>query len=181
MQTHPTNCISSMLSEQVGPLCSGLKQLKEEHIPLTAQMEAIYKLTQSIDENEVEANYDTLQELYNLVKSFVSELEPHSEREEGILFEMVAAYIGRTNGPIGVMEYEHDQAKMLLRKFLVEAEESTSTIEPNEVKNIASYAAKAYLILTDHFMKEETVLFPLANQLLTQSEKEILQEKINLV
>ncbi|WP_257985059.1 hemerythrin domain-containing protein [Bacillus sp. T33-2] len=62
---------------------------------------------------KVELNDDreSFKRLPPAVEKFLSDLEPHSEREEGVLFEMMASYIGRESGPIAVMEYEHDQVK----------------------------------------------------------------------
>ena len=91
---------------------------------------------------------------------------------------MVAAYIGRTHSPIAVMENEHEQAKNLLRRFLFGARQCPTTLGPKEIMEITSLASKAYHILTEHFLKEETILFPLANQLLSSLEKAILEERV---
>ncbi|MCT8137862.1 hypothetical protein H1D32_08905 [Anaerobacillus sp. CMMVII] len=34
------------------------------------------------------------------IKIFIAELEPHSDREEDILFEMMVKYVGREGGPL---------------------------------------------------------------------------------
>ncbi|WP_247747350.1 hemerythrin domain-containing protein [Alkalihalobacillus sp. BA299] len=181
MERQPLGCMSGMMINEVGEFCPGLEQLKKEHIPLTKQMENFYELAQTIEEDETVATKENLQQLYTQVKEFVSQLEPHSEREEGVLFEMMVGHIGRETGPIVVMEYEHDQAKNYLRRFLSETDQLGSKVEPNEIRTIANYAASAYLILSDHFMKEENVLFPLAEQLLSPEEKQELEVKINQI
>lgn len=181
MKTQPLGCMSSMMLKEIDHLCPGLEQLKKEHVPLTRQMENFYELTQLMDQNETEATHGKLQQLYKQVQQFVSELEPHSEREEGILFEMVAAYIGRENGPIVVMEYEHDQAKNHLRQFLLVANQVGPTTDIAKIRAIADHAAKAYLILSEHFMKEENILFPLAEQFLSPEEKLDLEVKIKSI
>jgi regulator of cell morphogenesis and NO signaling len=43
---------------------------------------------------------------------------------------------------------------------------------------LASYVINAYSILTEHFMKEENVLFPMAERLLSDEEKEELAQKL---
>ncbi|MDE5415387.1 hemerythrin domain-containing protein [Alkalihalobacterium chitinilyticum] len=181
MKTQPLGCMSSMMLKEIDQLCPGLEQLKLEHIPLTRQMEDFYELTQLMEEKEIEATHENLQQLYKQVTQFVTELEPHSEREEGILFEMVAAYIGRETGPIAVMEYEHDQAKNHLRQFLVQAAQAGAETDVANIRAIADHAAKAYLILSEHFMKEENVLFPLAEQFLSPDEKQELEVKIKSI
>ncbi len=150
-----------------GELSEGLARLKSEHPPLRAQMEGLYDLTQKINqENEIEENFN---KLIQKVIEFKNDLEPHSEREEGVLFPMMGVYIGTTSGPIAVMEYEHDQAKTNIAAFLDQAEAGESS--PQEKKKLAELIQNAYFILTDHFSKEENVLFPMAERMLSDEEK----------
>jgi regulator of cell morphogenesis and NO signaling len=166
-------------------LCAPLAQLKREHGPLREQMEAYSRIASdliSIDDTaEAEAAgwRSTLEELHQKVSRFISELDPHSEREEGVLFPMMARYIGRDTGPIAVMEYEHDQAKSNLKLFRTGMEGAApESIDLEKAQELAGYAHKAYTILTDHFMKEENVLFPMAQQMLSDEEKEQLARQI---
>ncbi|WP_134703509.1 hemerythrin domain-containing protein [Ammoniphilus sp. YIM 78166] len=154
-------------------LCKALQQLKNEHGPLRQQMDAFFVKAKQVVELE-ESNSSILgemTELRKLVVEFERQLGPHSEREEGILFPAMVKYIGRETGPIAVMEYEHDQAKNNLACFLASTEELTAGMD---YRNVAHYAIQAYLILTDHFMKEERVLFPMAQQILSHEEKKEL-------
>ncbi|ANB59876.1 hemerythrin HHE cation binding domain protein [Anoxybacillus amylolyticus] len=69
-------------------------------------------LAQQIGENNDIADWkEALLALREHVQSFLANLDPHFEGEAGVLFPMMAKYIGRTPGSIAVMEYEHDQAK----------------------------------------------------------------------
>jgi regulator of cell morphogenesis and NO signaling len=43
---------------------------------------------------------------------------------------------------------------------------------------LAALIKSAYLILTEHFAKEENVLFPMAERMLSDDEKEKLYQKI---
>ncbi|MBT2722454.1 hemerythrin domain-containing protein [Bacillus sp. ISL-46] len=114
--------------------------------------------------------------LITKVKEFKAALDPHSEREEGVLFPMMGVYIGTTSGPIAVMEYEHDQAKANIGEFLGKAE--SGLVSTEETKKTAELIQNAYFILTEHFSKEENVLFPMAERMLTEEEKEELYRKI---
>ncbi|WP_096190961.1 hemerythrin domain-containing protein [Neobacillus soli] len=155
-------------------LSVGLKQLKSEHPLLLEQLEGMYGLTQKIDqERDVE---DYFLELIAMVKEFKAALDPHSEREEGVLFPMMGVYIGTTSGPIAVMEYEHDQAKLNIKGFLEKAEGNQTSTE--EKKKLAELIQEAYFILTEHFSKEENVLFPMAERMLTDEEKAELYHRI---
>jgi regulator of cell morphogenesis and NO signaling len=168
-----SGCMSGFGGMPQAELSEGLKQLKSEHPPLLEQLEELYSLTQKIDqETDVEENFE---ELIKKVKEFIAALDPHSEREEGVLFPMMGTYIGTTSGPIAVMEYEHDQAKANIGAFLTKADEHAST---DEKKEQAQLIQNAYFILTEHFSKEENVLFPMAERMLTDEEKAELYRKI---
>ncbi|MFB3162685.1 hemerythrin domain-containing protein [Neobacillus sp. 179-C4.2 HS] len=167
-----SGCMSSFGGMSPVDLSKGLHQLKSEHPSLLAQLEGLYNLTQ-----QIEAGYDEEKfvRLISKVKEFKAALDPHSEREEGVLFPMMGVYIGTTSGPIAVMEYEHDQAKANIHEFLKNA---NSFQADDEKKNLAALIKSAYLILTEHFAKEENVLFPMAERMLSDDEKEELYQKI---
>jgi regulator of cell morphogenesis and NO signaling len=114
--------------------------------------------------------------LISSVAIFKSELDTHSEREEEVLFPMMGEYIGTSSGPIAVMEYEHEQAKALIGDFLRKANNGQFSIE--EMKNAAELIKNAHDILSDHFTKEENVLFPMAERMLSDEEKAELHRKI---
>jgi regulator of cell morphogenesis and NO signaling len=168
-----SGCMSSFGGMPPVELSKGLNQLKSEHPPLLAQLEGLFKLTKQIEEDSTSEN--TFEELINKVNEFKAALDPHSEREEGVLFPMMGVYIGATSGPIAVMEYEHDQAKAKIHEFLEKAA-CTQTVE--EKKKSAELVKNAYYILTEHFAKEENVLFPMAERMLSDDEKEELYQKI---
>lgn len=155
-------------------LCAPLHQLKEEHIPLRKSMEEFYLLAKRLEQLEAGDPKPLLMELHAKITEFKEALEPHSEREEEGLFPMLAAYIGRESGPIAVMEYEHEQAKKHMARFLDEIERTSGNMEIDGARQITIYVIQAYLILTDHFLKEENVLFPMAERVLTAEDKEWL-------
>ncbi|MEH7107087.1 hemerythrin domain-containing protein [Bacillus sp. JJ1764] len=168
-----SGCMSAFSGGPDIELSKGLKQLKEEHPPLLAQLEELFQLTQRIEqEKDIDPNFELLNAK---VQQFKADLDPHSEREEGVLFPMLGVYIGTTSGPIAVMEYEHDQAKANIKAFL---EGATNGETSEEKKELGQLVKNAYFILTEHFAKEENVLFPMAQRMLTDEEKEELYQKI---
>ena len=169
-----SGCMSGFGGMPQAELSEGLKQLKSEHPPLLEQLEKLYTLTQNIDQ-ELNVEEDFI-ELIEQVKAFKAALDSHSEREEGVLFPMMGTYIGTTSGPIAVMEYEHDQAKANIGSFLTNAEVTEASTE--EKKRLAELIQNAYFILTEHFSKEENVLFPMAERMLTDEEKAELYKRI---
>ncbi|MGI8385580.1 hemerythrin domain-containing protein [Robertmurraya sp. P23] len=169
-------CMSSMMDRNV-ELCEGLQQLKNEHPPLLLMLDGLLETCQQIE--RVETTRETVfKELIQKVEAFFHELEPHSEREEGVLFSMMEKYIGRESGPIAVMEYEHDQAKGFIGTFL-KAALSNDTYTDEEMMELAGLIKNAYYTLVDHFAKEENVLFPMAQNFFSEEEKQELKDRIN--
>ncbi|HYK72614.1 MAG TPA: hemerythrin domain-containing protein [Pseudoneobacillus sp.] len=168
-------CMSAFGGMVQGSLCEGLEQLKSEHAPLLNRLEVLLALTKNVEnEIDIEGNF---KQLINDVQVFLSELDPHSQREEGVLFEMMEKYIGRSSGPIAVMEYEHDQAKNYIGTFL-DKTVLNSNLSLDEQKSYAELIKNAYYTLTQHFAKEENVLFPMAERMLSAEEKEELLTRI---
>lgn len=162
-------------------LCEPLAQLKREHGPLREQMDSFAREAAEIGMSHEIADWSpALSGLKEKVDAFVRELDPHSQREEEYLFPLMAKYIGRETGPIAVMEFEHEQAKLNLKMFRESVEQVKEPVNTARAKEIASYALQAHAVLTDHFMKEETVLFPMAENILNVEEKEELSRAFGL-
>ena len=170
-------CMSAMGGQASVSLSKGLQQLKSEHIPLLKMLDGLLNLCVKIENGEnISGNFENLRPA---VIDFFSELEPHSEREEGVLFEMMAVYIGRESGPIAVMEYEHNQAKSLIGTFLDNTKEGLDMYTEEMMKKDASLVKQANHTLVDHFSKEENILFPMAERMLNEEEKQELVARIS--
>jgi hemerythrin-like domain-containing protein len=160
-------------------LSHSLQTIKNEHGPLNSQMENLYEISINIG-NDSSIN-NCSQQLLNLkakVITFFDSLELHSEREEKFLFPMMARYIGHETGPLAVMEYEHEKAKSYIKAFFEKSSNMNSENNGEKAKKIAMLIVEACLLLKCHFEKEEKVLFPLAEQMLSNEEKNELLKKI---
>ncbi|CEG26615.1 hemerythrin domain-containing protein [Bacillus sp. B-jedd] len=171
-----SGCMSAFGGMGIVELCDGLKQLKEEHPPLLAMLDGLLATVGKI-ENEENLN-DSFAQLTERTVNFIAELGPHSDREEGVLFEMMGNYIGRASGPIAVMEYEHDRAKTLIGTYLARTADKGEVFSNAEMKELAAMIKEAYYTLTEHFAKEENVLFPMAQKMLSDEEKTELYKRI---
>jgi iron-sulfur cluster repair protein YtfE (RIC family) len=169
-----SGCMSVFSGEPPAELSAGLAQLKGEHSPLREKLAGLFLLTEQV-KTEVEPE-KTFADLKTSVVIFKAELDPHSEREEEVLFPMLGEYIGISSGPIAVMEYEHEQAKSLIGAFIEKGKSDQLSIE--EMKNLAELVENAHNILMEHFTKEENVLFPIAERMLSDDEKAELHRRI---
>jgi regulator of cell morphogenesis and NO signaling len=174
-----TGCMSGMTSDSKFILSEGLQQLKDEHPPLLKMLDQLLKLCEKIEAGEqMEENFSLLRPA---VIDFLAHLEPHSEREEGVLFDMMAVYIGREMGPIAVMEYEHDQAKRFIGGFLHNTKDGTAGLTKEHIVENANLIKNANYTLVSHFSKEEGILFPMAENMLNAEEKQELADRIKLI
>ncbi|PLR76052.1 hemerythrin [Bacillus sp. V3-13] len=168
-------CMGAFSNRKLVALSQGLALLKEEHPPLIKMLEELVELSNQVeDSDQKQAVFATLT---GKVKAFFDKLEAHSEKEENILFKMMEAYIGKGMGPIAVMEYEHDQAKSMIGGFLSKTK-GDSPLSTEDMYSCTALIRRAYSILVDHFTKEENVLYPMAENLFSEEEKELLYARV---
>ncbi|KAA9026059.1 hemerythrin domain-containing protein [Niallia endozanthoxylica] len=166
-------CMSSLIGNGPVEFSKGFEKLLEEHVSLRQQLEALLQMVQLLNQQEEKA--EVFADLRKKVSAFFKELEAHSQKEESILFPMLETYIGKSGGPIAVMEYEHEEAKRLIQSFLTQSDKET--MEENMVTH-SLLIREAHSLLISHFMKEENVLFPMGERLFSESEKEELYVKV---
>lgn len=161
--------------------CAPLKQLINEHPSLLAKMAEFNEMIKAFEEDDVSNDWiQAVNQLHEKIIIFISELGPHSDREEDVLFEMMVKYVGREGGPIAVMEYEHSTAKLNLKEFIdkVSAIKSeTKPVSKEDALDLFSHLKIVYFTLTDHFAKEENILFPMAEKMLSDEEKQELADQ----
>jgi regulator of cell morphogenesis and NO signaling len=156
-------------------LSAPLQQLMDEHVSLRQDMDHFYEITEEIESDSGPAVVQLFEKLHERVSAFAIELKAHSKREDGGLFPMMARRLGGSDRTIEIMEQEHLKAEGHLHDFLSEAEQAGLSIDENAVQWITVYAVQAYATLTQHFAKEEKMLFPLAEKILSVDEKEELK------
>jgi regulator of cell morphogenesis and NO signaling len=156
-----------------------LQQLKNEHVALRADMDSFYEIAEDLEYRSGPVVAQLFAQLYERVAAFAIALKAHSTREEIALFPMMARRLGAGDRTIEAMESEHEKAEQHLRDFLAEAEHAGKGIAEDDAQTITVYAVQAYATLTQHFAKEEKMLFPLAESILTTEEKAELEQVLS--
>lgn len=101
--------------------------------------------------------------------SFKHGLERHIAWEEEILFPIFRRKTGIIEGPVAVMEEEHRQILDIIRQINLNVENNDASSNRLEHDLI--------MIIGRHNIKEENVLYPVLDQLLTEIEKtDVLQQ-----
>jgi hemerythrin-like domain-containing protein len=95
----------------------------------------------------------------------------HHGKEEGWLFPaMVAGGFPKEGGPLSVMLADHDTGRSYLREIKAAVEDyqkGDSSLVPKLAQNLRQYVA----LLTEHIDKEDKILYPLADEVLTPAKQ----------
>lgn len=100
----------------------------------------------------------------------------HHQKEEGVLFEVMEARgFPKEGGPIAVMLAEHEQARAYTRAMQSAAErwrDGDAAAQTEVTRNAQDYVS----LLGDHIHKEDNILYPMADQLLSPEDQERMAE-----
>jgi len=152
--------------------------LRKEHEAILKMLDAAEEVARQLDRN-VKVAPETLSGLLEFLRIFADRCH-HSKEEEHLFPALEERGLPRFGGPIGVMLDEHEQGRTLIRE-IGEASEAYSTGQTGAGHRWAA-AARSYAgLLRSHIMKENTVLFSIAEQILTQPEQEALSEAFERV
>ena len=90
---------------------------------------------------------------------FSDQMKAHFEAEEGLLFPAFEAATGMSAGPTQMMRHEHEQMRALLSQL-----EAACTAHDGEA--YAGVAETLLMLMQQHNMKEENILYPMCDQAL---------------
>ena len=105
---------------------------------------------------------------------FADETLLHFKKEEEEFFPAFEEATGSTEGPTRVMKYEHDQVRGLLGKM-------AQAIESEDKDAYLSLTESLMILLQQHNMKEEQMLYAMADRLFAPNVQEELIEKMQKV
>ncbi len=155
-------------------LSQALQQLKDEHVDLRADMDRFYEIVEEIEYESGPVVVQLFTTLYEQVFAFAERLKKHSHKEDNGLFPMMKRHLEDHDQTIEEMEEEHEKAEGHLNSFFMEARDVGAELEEDDAQTMTVSVQQAYATLTQHFAKEEKVLFPMAEKILSSQEKEEL-------
>lgn len=158
-----------------------MRVLENEHRYLSflmAEWHAIILWFEQEKLDEAEA-HQQLKELRRLVIEFIEPLKNHTEKEETHFFPLLGTYIGFEQGPLVGIQEEHEEIDGYIGHFLHHTRGDLDALSIADMKAVVKDAAEAFEVLTVHFVKEETVLFTMAENLMKAADQDALFEKLN--
>jgi hemerythrin-like domain-containing protein len=112
---------------------------------------------------------ETLGELLEFFKVFADRC--HHGKEEQLLFPLLERKgLPRNGGPVGVMLYEHEGGRALVRD-MTRAAESFAAGDPAAAEEWGAAAVEYASLLRAHIAKENNILFVMAERMLTPEEQ----------
>lgn len=106
--------------------------------------------------------------------AFADETLRHFKEEEEVLFPALEAQTGMTQGPTQVMRYEHEQIRGLIGNM-------AESIEKKDKDASLSIAESMMILLQQHNMKEEQMLYAMCDRVLPPEIKEKTLDSIKEV
>ena len=104
-------------------------------------------------------------------EEFVDETLLHFKKEEEQFFPAFEAITGSSEGPTAVMRYEHEQVRGLLGKM-------AEALLNQDREAYLSLAESMMILLQQHNMKEEQMLYAMADRVISPDKKEELISKM---
>lgn len=100
---------------------------------------------------------------------FRAAMEHHFSLEEQILFPQVEDHIGHTEGPTAVMRMEHQQMRQVFT-------EMAAGITNHDSESYLGLAETLLMLMQQHNAKEEQILYPLSDNLLSNELPALLEQ-----
>jgi hemerythrin-like domain-containing protein len=100
---------------------------------------------------------------------FSFELNSHLGREESVLFPEFEATAGSVSGPTQVMRIEHDRIRAVLISLY-------DAITVKDMESFIGASETMHILIQQHNMKEEQILYSMADNLLARRGEEIVKK-----
>lgn len=147
------------------------QELSHEHEAIKRMLAILGEACNRMDAGErIDARH--LESAVEFIRVFADKC--HHGKEEDLLFPaMVKAGIPKEGGPIGVMFAEHVQGRQFV-KALAEAIPGYRADEPEAKQEVVKNARGYVDLLGPHIHKEDFILYPMADRVLTSEIQDYL-------
>ena len=123
------------------------------------------------EKSVIDGDFEKAKEQFLL---FSNETLRHFKKEEESLFPTFEELTGSTEGPTRIMKFEHEQVRGLLGKM-------ADAIENKDNDAYLSLAESMMILLQQHNMKEEQMLYAMCDRTIPQDIKEKTLEAMKTI
>lgn len=100
--------------------------------------------------------------------NFKQAMERHFGMEEAVLFASFEQTTGNSTGPTSVMRMEHRHLRDLISRL-------SEAVSQHNADDFFGHADTLRIMLHQHNMKEESILYPMTDQVLSDRRDEIIE------
>lgn len=144
--------------------------LKEEHAHISKVIEALKKECYAIQEGK-KLDKDFFMKSVDFIKNYADSF--HHAREEDILFAYMREHANELHcNPIEQMLVEHKLGRDYIKKLI-------DGIKERKKEKIARNTLGYCELLQDHIFKEDNILYPMADEVLSNKEQKLIRDKFN--
>lgn len=140
-----------------------LNHLHKDHSEVKEKCVSFQRLIHSLGTE----NGGKWEDFWGHLAYFGKDLEAHLKLEETYLFPRLQPHLP-PQGPIQVMLMEHEKLRALLKSMTAMAHEASPP-----ASKIKPLGEEFIILLLNHIMKEDRVLFPMAESLLNFAEEAV--------
>lgn len=145
-----------------------IEMLRAEHRVLSTLLDCLHAVVLELREHR-RLEFGTAHELVDMLDEFAERF--HHGKEERLLFGVVAAYgLPREAGALSVMAEEHDLGRLAFARMR-DALTAASSGAPRALPAFERAAEDYLSMLRSHLLKEDRVIFPLVDALLTEDTR----------
>ena len=129
------------------------------------------ELFTSAEKSVIEGDFDQAEKEFLL---FSNDTLTHFKKEEEALFPTFEEITANTEGPTRMMRYEHEQMRGLIGRM-------AEAIENKDKDAYLSIAESMMILLQQHNMKEEQMLYAMCERTIPQDKKESVIETMKTI
>ena len=129
------------------------------------------ELFSSAEKSVIDGDFEQAEKQFLL---FADDTLRHFKKEEDSLFLTFEEISGSTEGPTRVMRHEHEQVRGLIGKM-------AGAIESKDADAYLSMAESMMILLQQHNMKEEQMLYAMCDRMIPQDVKEATLEEMKAI
>lgn len=141
--------------------------LMQEHLIIQQVLDALEQGAQKLG-SDTDTPKDFFVDAADFIRGYAD--DTHHKKEEGVLFKAMAEHgFSPDAGPLAVMLAEHEQARQFTQA-LTESAQKLHRGDRSAREDVIMYALSYVRHLRQHIMKENNILFPMADRVMPEDE-----------
>ena len=157
---------------------SATDDLRTEHRAIERMLAILEAAAQRLGQSQ-RVRPGLFREAVDFVRNFADRCH-HGKEEKNLFPRMEARGVPRHGGPLGVMLFEHDEGRAYVGA-LAGAIDAYESGDESAARAIAENARGYVDVLRNHFMKEDNILFPMADRVLSPADQQELEQRFDQI